>query len=72
MEYRDDMECHMRISVCLQFTKHDLVFMWHVVTSNKFGKGALYGVTVVLHSSGPDLFLSCCQVLLNLRTCVVL
>ena len=29
----------MRISVCLQFTKYGLVFMWHVVTANKFGKG---------------------------------
>ena len=31
----------MRISVCLQFTKYGLVFIKHVVTTNKFGKGVL-------------------------------
>ena len=29
----------MRISVCLQFTKYSLVFVWYVVTANKFRKG---------------------------------
>ena len=33
------VKCHTRISVCLQFTKYGLVFMRHVVTANKFGKG---------------------------------
>ena len=32
---------HMRILVCSQFTKYSLVFMWHVVTANKFGKVTL-------------------------------
>ena len=31
----------MQISVFLQLTKYDLVFMWHVVTANKFEKGVL-------------------------------
>ena len=31
----------MRISLYLQFTKYGLVFLWHVVTANKFGKGVL-------------------------------
>ena len=30
---------HFRISICLQFTKYGLVFMRHVITANKFGKG---------------------------------
>ena len=29
----------MRIWVCLEFTKYGFVFMGHVVTANKFGKG---------------------------------
>ena len=33
------VKCHMRISVCLQFTKYGLVFVWHVVTANTYGKG---------------------------------
>ena len=32
---------HMRILVCLQFTNYGPVFIWHVLTANKFGKGAL-------------------------------
>ena len=31
----------MWISVCIQLTKYGLVFMWHVVTANKVGKGVL-------------------------------
>ena len=31
----------------LQFTKYGLVFMWHVVTANKFGKGVLIEDTSV-------------------------
>ena len=31
---------HRRISVYLQFTKYGLVFIWYVVTANKFRKGA--------------------------------
>ena len=41
---------HMRISVCLQFTKYGLDFMWHVVTANKFGKLPVK----ILHIFIPD------------------
>ena len=31
----------VKISVCLEFTKYDLVFMLHVLTGKKIGKGVL-------------------------------
>ena len=33
----------VKISVCLQFIKYGLVFMLHVLTGNKLGKGVLTG-----------------------------